>query len=131
MDQTISLLLYKFLKFGITGIIGMFWDFGATYLCKEKLKIQKYISNAIGFILATSSNYFINNIWTFDYHSKFSTEQYFKFFMVSVIGLTFNSLILYFLHSKKELNFYLSKMIAIVLVFIWNFGMNYFFTFKH
>jgi putative flippase GtrA len=55
-----KLLFSKLLKFGIVGCSGMIIDFGMTYLCKEILKINKFISNGIGFILAATSNYFLN-----------------------------------------------------------------------
>ena len=57
--------LVKFIKFGIVGFSGVFIDFGITYVCKEWLKIQKYMANSIGFTVAASSNYFLNRIWTF------------------------------------------------------------------
>jgi len=58
-------LFLKILKFGVVGISGIAVDFGITYLLKEKLGIQKYVSNSIGFISAASSNYYLNRIWTF------------------------------------------------------------------
>jgi putative flippase GtrA len=45
-------LFFRIIKFGLTGLLGMAIDFGATWLCKEKIKINKYIANAIGFTLA-------------------------------------------------------------------------------
>ncbi|EJF10423.1 GtrA family protein [Pontibacter sp. BAB1700] len=40
-----------------------------------------------------------------------------------------NNLIVYLLTEKVKLNFYISKFIAIVVVFIWNFLLNYLYTF--
>ena len=89
-----KLLLSKLLKFGIVGCSGMIIDFGATYLCKEILKINKFLSNGIGFILAATSNYFINRIWTFNSQTEDIGIQYAQFMTVSVIGLGINSLVL-------------------------------------
>ena len=61
-----KLFILKFIKFGVVGFSGVFVDFGITYLCKEKIKINKYVSNAIGFICAATSNYILNRIWTFE-----------------------------------------------------------------
>mgnify|MGYP001293249327 FL=1 len=63
-----ELLLWKFLKFGIVGSSGMIMDFGTTWLLKEKVKINKYVANSTGFILAATSNYLLNRFWTF--HSE-------------------------------------------------------------
>ena len=125
-----KLLLSKLLKFGIVGCSGMIIDFGATYLCKEILKINKFLSNGIGFILAATSNYFINRIWTFDSQTEDIGIQYAQFMTVSVIGLGINSLVLYLLNEKLKWNFYFSKVIAIAITTIWNFFANLLFTFK-
>ncbi len=125
-----KLLLSKLLKFGIVGCSGMIIDFGATYLCKEILKINKFLSNGIGFILAATSNYFINRIWTFNSQTEDIGIQYAQFMTVSIIGLGINSLVLYLLNEKLKWNFYFSKVIAIAITTIWNFFANLLFTFK-
>jgi putative flippase GtrA len=79
--------LLKFLKFGIVGFSGVFVDFGVTYACKEWLKIQKYIANSIGFIVAASSNYFFNRTWTFRSQNPEVAKEYTEFFIISLVGL--------------------------------------------
>ena len=125
-----KLLFSKLLKFGIVGCSGMVIDFGITYLCKEILKINKFISNGIGFILAATSNYFLNRNWTFNSQSEDIGTQYVQFMIVSTIGLGINSFVLYLLNEKLKWNFYLSKLIAIGITTIWNFFANLLFTFK-
>ena len=125
-----KLLLSKLLKFGIVGCSGMIVDFGITYLCKEILKINKFLSNGIGFILAATSNYFLNRNWTFNSQTEDIGTQYVQFMIVSTIGLGINSLSLYILNEKLKWNFYFSKLIAIAITTIWNFFANLLFTFK-
>ena len=121
--------LLKFLKFGVVGFSGLFVDFGFTYLCKEIFKIQKYIANAIGFIIAASSNYFLNRIWTFQSTNPEIAVEYTEFLLISLLGLALNTLILYFVINRFKLNFYLAKVIAIGVVTVWNFFANAFLTF--
>jgi len=123
------IIFYKFLKFGIVGASGMIIDFGLTYLFKEIIKIQKYVANAIGFTAAAITNYFLNRIWTFHSTDPEVTMQFLKFFFVSLAGLGINTLILYTLVSKYKQNFYFSKLIAIAIVMLWNFTINFIFTF--
>ena len=59
-------LFMKFLKFGVVGFSGVFVNFGVTYVCKEWLKWNKYLSNILGFVVAASTNYLLNRIWTFE-----------------------------------------------------------------
>ena len=63
-----STLILKFVKFCIVGFSGMVVDFGTTWLCKEKLGWNKYLSNSLGFVLAATNNYIWNRLWTF--HSE-------------------------------------------------------------
>ena len=123
-------LIFKFIKFGVVGFSGMIVDFGVTWLCKEKLRWNKYISNSLGFIIAATNNYIWNRLWTFGSESVQVTREYGLFFLISLIGLGLNNLIIYILHDKCRLNFYLAKILAIGCVTVWNFGMNYLFNFK-
>ena len=125
-----KLLLSKLLKFGAVGCSGMIIDFGITYLCKEILKINKFLSNGIGFVLAATSNYFLNRNWTFNSQTEDIGTQYVQFMIVSTIGLGINSFVLYLLSEKLKWNFYFSKLIAIAITTIWNFFANLLFTFK-
>jgi putative flippase GtrA len=122
-------ILLKILKFGVVGMSGMLIDFSTTYLCKEKLKIHKYVSNAIGFTLAASWNYVFNRIWTFESHNPHVGFEFMRFFIVSLIGLGINTLILWLLVSKFKQHFYLSKLFAIAVVMVWNFVVNWLVTF--
>jgi putative flippase GtrA len=125
-----GILILKFLKFCIVGSTGMFIDFGTTWLLKEKVRINKYVANSAGFILAASSNFILNRIWTFESTDPRIAEQYGMFVFISLIGLGINNLIIYILHGRLKYNFYLSKLFAIVIVTIWNFLMNLLITFR-
>lgn len=122
-------MLLKILKFGLVGFSGMIIDFSVTYLFKEKVKIHKYLANALGFVTAAIWNYIFNRIWTFESHNPHIGSEFFRFFMVSLVGLGINTLILWLLVSKIKLNFYVSKLFAIGVVLIWNFSINWLITF--
>ena len=124
-----KVFILKFLKFGIVGASGVVVDFSVTYICKEKFKIHKYISNTIGFTIAASTNWLLNRIWTFQSHNPQVLTEYGKFLIVSLVGLGINTLILWILTDKLKINFYLSKLGAIGVVTIWNFIINNLFTF--
>lgn len=58
-------MIQQFIKFCVVGGSGVFVDFGVTYLCKEWLRLNKYLANSLGFLCASTSNYVLNRIWTF------------------------------------------------------------------
>lgn len=123
-------IFLKFLKFGVVGFSGMLIDFGITWLLKEKLKVNAYLANSIGFISAASSNYFWNRVWTFESENQDIPLEYMSFIIISVVGLLINNLMIYLLTTKFKLNFYLAKLLAIGVVTVWNFGMNFLITFS-
>lgn len=130
MNNAFWTILERFIRFGIVGASGMVVDFGVTWLCKEKLRWNKYLSNSLGFILAATNNYLWNRWWTFQSQNQAVAREYISFVLIALVGLGLNNLIIYLLHERAHLNFYLSKLIAIGCVTIWNFTMNYVFTFR-
>lgn len=120
---------FKFLRFCVVGLSGMSIDYGITFLGKEKIKINKYVANGLGFLCAATSNFFFNKFWTFGDQSPDELAQYSKYLSFALVGLGINTLIIYLLINKKKMNFYWAKLIAIGIVVIWNFIANYNFTF--
>lgn len=119
----------SFIKFGITGASGLIVDFSFTWLFKDVFLVNRFLASAIGFTAAVISNYFINRFWTFKNKDQIG-KQLLSFVLVSLIGLVLNSFFVYLINHGLGINFYLSKAIAVVLVFFWNFSANYFFVFK-
>jgi putative flippase GtrA len=125
-----NLLLLKFVKFCVVGLSGMGVDFGTTWILKEKVRINKYIANSTGFILAATSNYVWNRVWTFQSENKQIFREYSLFILISVAGLGINNFIIFLLNDKMKINFYISKLFAVGVVTLWNFLMNYLITFR-
>lgn len=129
MSEGIGTFFFKLLKFGLVGFTGLIIDFGVTFLIKERLCWNKYVANSLGFMLASINNYTLNRFWTFHSADPEIGWQFSKFLLIAVAGLLLNNLIVYMLTVKGRLNFYVSKVIAIVLVFIWSFLLNHLYTF--
>lgn len=123
-------VLYKLIKFGVVGCSGLVIDFGFTYLLKEKLGVHKLLSNSVGFIMAASSNYYLNRVWTFESHNPNVSIEFSSFFAIALVGLLINNGILWLINTKFGFNFYVAKLIAIGITVIWNFGANFLVTFS-
>jgi len=122
-------MIFKFFKFIIVGFSGMIIDFSITILLKEKLKVNRYISNSAGFTIAASSNYLFNRFWTFQSNNPKVLLEYSTFLIISLIGLIINNLVIYLL--EKKLRFYFAKFLAIMVTSLWNFTANYYLNFTH
>ena len=123
-------LFLKFLKFGVVGASGVVVDFGITWICREKLRLNQYLANSLGFALAVVNNYVLNRIWTFNSEDPAIATQFGKFLIAAMIGLAINNGIIYLLNERLGLRFYTSKLIATGVVTLWNFWANYTFTFQ-
>ena len=122
-------MIEQFIKFCVVGGSGVFVDFGITYLFKEWFKLNKYVANSLGFLCASSTNYLLNRVWTFQNENPDIAGQYLRFLGIALVGLAINNLTIYVLHGRMKWNFYFSKLFAIGVVTFWNFFMNYFFNF--
>ena len=122
-------MLLQFVKFCLVGFSGMILDFSLTYFLKEKINLQRYAANAIGFLCAASSNFALNRYWTFESLNPEVYQEAVLFITFALAGVMLNTLFLIFF-EKQNMNFYLSKFFAVVLIAIWNFTTNYMFTFN-
>jgi len=120
----------RMVKFGLVGITGMVIDFSVTLLCKEKLRLNKYLSNSLGFCCAVINNFLLNRYWTFNNAAHPFTLQFATFALVSLMGLGLNNFLLYLLSKYIKTNFYLIKLVVTGLVFFWNYFINFLFTFN-
>ena len=118
------------LQYGIVGISGMVVDFSVTWIGKEKIRLNKYLANSIGFSLAVLNNFLLNRYWTFHASAQPFTPQLLRFLLVSVSALGINNLLLYLLVNKANRNFYVLKLVVIGLVFCYNYLFNLLFTFN-
>lgn len=122
-------MIAEFIKFCVVGGSGVGVDFGITYLLKEKARINKYIANSAGSSVLPRRTTSSTASGTFANHDPAITQQYLTFLGISVVGLGINNGIIYLLADRMRMNFYLSKLFAIGTVTVWNFFMNYYFTF--
>ncbi len=131
-------MLSEFIKFAFVGASGTIVDFGSTWVMKEKLGQNKYLANSAGFLIAATTNFLLNRFWTFQSSNPDIAGEYFQFMFIALIGLSINNGVIYFFSLRwanrffkrfSTYRFYLSKLIATGIVVLWNFFMNYFFTF--
>ena len=123
------LMIIKFIKFLAVGLSGMIIDFSITYICKEKLVVNKYISNSLGFSIAAISNFFLNRHFTYQSTSPDTATEFYWFMGISVISLFIYNGIVWVGINKLNFKFYTSKMLAIFFITFWNFFAHLLITF--
>lgn len=118
-----------FIKFCMVGLVGFLTDMIVTFSLKNKVKINMYVANTIGFLCGCTINYTLNKLWTFNDNNDDIINQFTRYVTISVGGLFIVNMLIYIFTNKMKVNFLIAKISSVVVVSIWNFIMNYCFTF--
>ena len=113
----------------MVGLVGFLTDMIVTFSLKNKVKINMYVANTIGFLCGCAINYTLNKLWTFNDNNDDIINQFTRYVTISVGGLFIVNMLIYIFTNKMKVNFLIAKISSVVVVSIWNFIMNYCFTF--
>lgn len=84
-----------------------------------------------GFILATMLNYVLSVRHVFESGVRFSKhKEILLVYAVSMVGLTINQAVLFACVSQLQVELMLSKIVATLTVFFWNFAARHYFVFR-
>ena len=117
-------------KFSLSGVLGVSINFLITFILKDKLNLNKYVSNITGLSIALFVNFLCNKYWTYGNYNTTISNEIIKFIIVILISAILNHFVVYYFNSVKNIRFYYSKIIAVIVLFIWNFIMHTYFTFN-
>lgn len=122
----------RFVRFGIVGFSGVFVDMAVLYVMSEVFGLGLTRSKIIAGEVAILNNFLWNDAWTFADIAqgqkgwKARIKRFLKFNTICLGGLILNVLLINFFYNLVfQKNFkYLSNLIAIALVTVWNFWIN-------
>lgn len=118
-------------KFALVGAVSTIIDFAILNLVLKFTSVTIAWSVFWGFIGGSTNGYFMNNAWTFGHRNlPTSAKNMTKYIIISAIGLGITELIIKELAVKALYNVNASKLVAVFIVFFWNFFANRFWTFK-
>ncbi|MBI2644796.1 glycosyltransferase [Candidatus Uhrbacteria bacterium] len=129
MKKILSHLL-PILKYASVGSVASIIDLGLLYLFVEYGKIPILLAATFSFVCALFVSFFLHKFFTFKVLDGSVLRQYIKFFLTSGVGLSINTLILYLLVYHAGVWYIFAKIIAAGFVFIWNFSVNRYWTFR-
>lgn len=115
-------LINKIIKFSIVGGIATIIDFICLYIFKEYLNIDVILANTLSFIISVIYNYIASITLVFDINKNKNKKLKFALFIIfSIIGLIINNTLIYILTNTLNIYYLLSKVIATLIVMIFNF----------
>lgn len=120
----------EFFKYSLVGATGFVIDFALLNLLVW-LKLPIYIAATISLLIAASSNWYLNRLYTFKSdNSKTKARQWMEFIIVSSGGLLINFTIFYIGNEQLQWHYNLAKVTASLVAWIWNFIANKYLTFR-
>jgi dolichol-phosphate mannosyltransferase len=128
----------RYVNFGIVGASGIGVDMAALFVLADPrmLHLNLSLGKALAAEIAIFSNFVGNEIWTFrdlavaDPSWRGRAVRLGKFNLICLAGIALSVLLLNIQTCFFDVNMYVGNLIAIVIVSLWNFGMNHKFGWK-
>ena len=138
----------RFVKFAIVGGIGLIIDVALLNIFERSLGMSVPLAVALAFIIAATHNFIGNRLWVYPESRKHKKRWQMPVFLaVNAMGLLISELIFLFFQMPitelmrlvplatfqthyRGIGLNATKMVAAVVVMLWNFFVNRFITFR-
>ena len=116
------MFIQQLVKYGISGFIAFLVDVSILYFLTEYAGINYLISAVFAFSMGMVVVYLLSVQWVFQ-KRKFKNRhhEFWIFVLIGVVGLVLNELIIFLFTEYFEYYYLMSKVIATVIVYFWNF----------
>ena len=119
-------LMGQFLRYLVTGGFAFVADFGLFALCLYGFGWHYLLANLVGLVAGLVLNYLMSILWVFTACKRILKTkkgiEFVLFALVGIAGVGINQVLMYLMVDGLGINEMVSKMIAAVLVLMWNFG---------
>lgn len=123
---TVSLSDRPIVRFAAVGVLSTLIDIAVLNLLL-RAGVHVYLAGALGFAAGFTNGYVLNSRYVFAHASR---NSYIRYLLVSLGGLIITELILDFLHLQLGVGVTAAKLVAVGLVFFWNYGLSKVWVFK-
>ena len=114
-------MILQLIKFGIVGVIAAIVDVGVLVVFKELFCFDVLLSSAISFCVSVTVNYILSMSFVFKSKKQGKVKEFVIFVVLSVGGLCLNQFILWLGVEFTPIHYLVVKIIAMVIVPIYNF----------
>jgi putative flippase GtrA len=138
IDPSWVLIAKRYVSFGIVGASGIGVDMAALFVFADPrmLHLNLSLGKALAAEIAIFSNFVWNELWTFrdlavvDLSWRGRAVRLGKFNLICLAGIALSVLLLNIQTHFFDVNMYVGNLMAIIIVSLWNFGMNQKFGWK-
>lgn len=128
-NRRLPKIFLQFVRFGSVGGASAVGHYGLLITLVQFFHVGPVRSSVAGALLGALINYSLNYRFTFQSTTR-HVESVTKFSLVATTGLLFNTLLMWFGVDILHIHYLLAQVIATVLIFLWNFGANRYWTFR-
>ncbi len=121
-------LFRQFVRFTGVGCISAIGHYGLLILLVQAAGVAAVLASAAGALLGAWINYSLNYRLTFR-SAKPHSESIAKFAVVALVGLLLNTLFMWIGVERLSVHYLASQIVTTVLVLVWSFAANRFWTF--
>ena len=111
----------QMVRYGFVASFGLVIDFGTVIFTKQILGLHYLLAACAGFILGVIVTYILSNMVVFGQPKGDRKKLFVTFVIIGIIGLGILNLIMWGLTGGLGLNYVISKALATIVVFAWNF----------
>lgn len=112
----------QLIKFGIVGVISTALDYGLMVLFTEGFGIFYLLSSTLSYAISLIFNYFASMKFVFRSREDMGRlREFVTFTLLCLMGMGLNQLILWLIVEKCGIYYMISKILATVVVMVWNF----------
>lgn len=111
----------QLVRYGMAALLGLLIDIGVVIFAKEVLGLGYLIAITLGFLLGLIATYILSNKYVFGKSKVNKGTEIALFAFVGVVGLIILDLLVWIMTGKLGLNYIVSKAVATIAVFLWNF----------
>ncbi len=130
VTQTDNFLIQLF-RSTFVGGIATIADIALLYLLTEYFHIYYLVSAIASFTLGVTVNYFLSISWVFTNRGfKNKWAEFGAFTIIGITGLGLNIFFIWVFTEYAHIHYLISKVIATILVFAWNFLSRKYFIFQ-
>ena len=109
-------------RYTLAGTAAYTVDYCLLILFVEILGIHYLTASLVAFLAGAATSYILNVKWVFD--SRTFNNRYFEIFIfcvIGLVGLAQNQFIIWFFTENTHFHYLVSKLLASIIVFVWNF----------
>ncbi len=113
----------QFFRYIFVGGAATLVDWGLLYILTDFVHIYHLVSAVIAFLLGLITNYFLSKALVFNANETRVKPlmEFLIYAVIGVVGLGITELIMFIFTDRISLHYMLSKVIATIIVLVWNF----------